>query len=39
MVLSRLANPIAPPRVEVVHMGLHVRNSTAAPRVLAKSNG
>jgi LacI family transcriptional regulator len=39
MVLSRLANPLAPPRVEVVHMGLHVRNSTAPPRVLAGSNG
>jgi hypothetical protein len=38
MALSRLANPGLPTRVEVVHMGLHVRNSTAPPRLVAVSN-
>jgi LacI family transcriptional regulator len=33
MVMSRLANPDLPPRVEVVRMGLSVRHSTAAPPV------
>jgi len=35
MVASRLAEPELPPRVEVVRTSLRVRNSTAAPAVLA----